>query len=166
MKTLELPDTNCPPYRIQGRMHILPSPFSVRRVANSEIQRFLKLLDGQRGDVLRSNKSNDAKTSGVRISSSRQRSTASARTASAFFSSSVSKRSPFIALILRGAPNPRTECLDNAFSRPHKANPPARCSFVVSFHRLRATDIGTTLASVSGAMANHVLACCGVANSL
>ena len=55
----------------------------------------------QRGDVLRANKSKDAKTSDVRIFPSRQRSTASARTASAFFSSSVSKRSPFIALILR-----------------------------------------------------------------
>ena len=91
-------------------MHILPSSFSVRRVANSEIQRFLKLLDGPRGDVLRANKSNDAKTSGVRIASSRQRSTASARTASAFFSSSVSKRSPFIALILRAVPSRRIEC--------------------------------------------------------
>jgi hypothetical protein len=30
-------------------MHILPSPFSVRTVANSEIQRFLKLLERPAG---------------------------------------------------------------------------------------------------------------------
>jgi hypothetical protein len=34
-------------------MHILPSPFSVRRVANSETQRFLKLLERPAGLFLR-----------------------------------------------------------------------------------------------------------------
>src|SRR5206468_4411916 len=38
----------------------------------------LNCSNGQRGDILRANKSNDAKTSGFRMSSSRQRSTASA----------------------------------------------------------------------------------------
>jgi hypothetical protein len=46
---LELHDTNRPSYRIQGRMHILPSPFGVRRIANSEIQRLLKLFDRPAG---------------------------------------------------------------------------------------------------------------------
>jgi hypothetical protein len=34
-------------------MHILPSPFRVRKVANSETQRFLKLLERPAGLFLR-----------------------------------------------------------------------------------------------------------------
>ena len=70
----------------------------------------LNWSNGQRIDVRRANRSNDAKTSGVRMSSLRQRSTASARTAGAFFSSSVSERSPFIAMIDRVVPSHRIEC--------------------------------------------------------
>jgi hypothetical protein len=52
----------------------------------------LNCSNGQRVDVRRASKSSAAKTSGVRISSARQRSTASARIASAFPSSCVTPK--------------------------------------------------------------------------